>query len=154
MFTPLQPDAPCLYANDELSTLLNDEVNQRDAAYYHQEHIIVSPTSVVSSRFSELPILVNRLDCPIELLPQCFGKELLDRHVKLLREDNGESRVDVILYYALATELTTSLATAARLRSWTCRAPPPCCSPCLQLDMTCSECAGPASPAAVPVSLQ
>jgi hypothetical protein len=32
----------------------------------------------------EIPILVNGLDSPVELLSQCFGEETLDWDVKLL----------------------------------------------------------------------
>jgi hypothetical protein len=45
----------------------------------------------------ELPVLVHRLDGPVELFPQCLGEELLDRDVELLGEDDGETRVDVVL---------------------------------------------------------
>lgn len=46
---------------------------------------------------SKLPILVNGLDCPFEFLPECLGEELLNGYVELLGEDDGESRVDVVL---------------------------------------------------------
>jgi hypothetical protein len=45
----------------------------------------------------ELPVFVDGLDGPIELLPQCLGEELFNRDVELLREDHGETRVDVVL---------------------------------------------------------
>ena len=45
----------------------------------------------------ELPILIHRLDGPIELLPQSFREEALDRHGELLREDDREAGIDVIL---------------------------------------------------------
>ena len=47
--------------------------------------------------FSEFPIFVHRLDCPIKLLPQRLGEELFDGHVKFLGEDHSKTRIDVIL---------------------------------------------------------
>ena len=54
-------------------------------------------TSKPSDTHSELPVLVDRLDSPIKLLPQSLREEALDGHVKLLGEDNGEARIDVVL---------------------------------------------------------
>jgi hypothetical protein len=48
-------------------------------------------------RSLELPVLVYRLDGPIELLAQRLGEELLDGNIKLLGEDDGETGVDVVL---------------------------------------------------------
>jgi hypothetical protein len=45
----------------------------------------------------ELPVLVNGLDGPIELLAECLGEELLDRNVEFLREHDGETGIDVVL---------------------------------------------------------
>ena len=50
----------------------------------------------------ELPILINTLDRPIELLPQCLGKEALNRDIELLGEDDRQTRVDVVLIRKLA----------------------------------------------------
>ena len=47
----------------------------------------------------KLPTFVNRLDCPFELLPQCLGEELLNRHVEFLRENHRQTWVDVILQH-------------------------------------------------------
>ena len=45
----------------------------------------------------ELPILVDRLDGPVELLAQSLGEELFNGHVELLGEDHRETRIDVVL---------------------------------------------------------
>ena len=45
----------------------------------------------------ELPILINTLDRPIELLPQRLGEEALDRDIELLGEDDRQTRVYVVL---------------------------------------------------------
>ena len=45
----------------------------------------------------ELPVLVHRLDSPIELLPQGFGEELFDWHVEFLGEDDSQAGIDVVL---------------------------------------------------------
>lgn len=45
----------------------------------------------------EFPILVNGLDGPVELLPERFREESFDRNVELLRENNSETGIDVIL---------------------------------------------------------
>ena len=47
--------------------------------------------------FLKLPILVRRLDRPLEFLPQSLREELLDRDVEFFGEDYCESRIDVIL---------------------------------------------------------
>lgn len=46
---------------------------------------------------SELPVLVNGLDGPIELLTKCLGEEFLDWDVELLGEDDSQARVDIVL---------------------------------------------------------
>jgi hypothetical protein len=46
---------------------------------------------------SELPILLNGFDGPFELLTKSLGEELLNGHIKLLAENNSETRVDVVL---------------------------------------------------------
>lgn len=48
-------------------------------------------------RCSELPVLVDGLDSPVELLTQSLGEEALDRYVELLGEDDSETWVDVVL---------------------------------------------------------
>ena len=45
----------------------------------------------------ELPILVDTLDRPVELLAQRLGEEALDGDVELLGEDDGQAWVDVVL---------------------------------------------------------
>jgi hypothetical protein len=45
----------------------------------------------------EIPVLVDGLDGPIELFAQRLGEEPLDRDVEFLGEDDGETRVDVVL---------------------------------------------------------
>lgn len=45
----------------------------------------------------ELPIFVDGLDRPIEFLPEGLGEQPLDGHAKLLREDDGQTRIDVVL---------------------------------------------------------
>lgn len=45
----------------------------------------------------ELPVLVDRLDRPVELLAQRLGEELLNGDVELLGEDHSKTRVDVVL---------------------------------------------------------
>lgn len=47
--------------------------------------------------FSEFPIFLHRLDCPIEFLPQRLGEELFNGHVKFLGKDHGKTRIDIIL---------------------------------------------------------
>jgi hypothetical protein len=42
-------------------------------------------------------IVADRLNGPVELVAQCFGEELLDRHVELGREDHRQTRVNVVL---------------------------------------------------------
>jgi hypothetical protein len=43
----------------------------------------------------ELPI--DRLNGPIELLAKSLGKEFLNWNIKLLGENNGKARINVIL---------------------------------------------------------
>lgn len=45
----------------------------------------------------EFPVLVDGLDGPVELLPERFREELFDRDIEFLREDDGETGIDVIL---------------------------------------------------------
>jgi hypothetical protein len=47
--------------------------------------------------FLELPVLVNRLDSPIELFAKCLREETLNRHIELLGEDNSKARINVVL---------------------------------------------------------
>ena len=46
---------------------------------------------------SKLPVLIHRLDSPIELLPQSLGEEALNRNAELLGEDDREAGIDVVL---------------------------------------------------------
>lgn len=46
----------------------------------------------------ELPILLNGLDSPLELLTQRLGEEFLDGNVELLAENDRETRVDIVLH--------------------------------------------------------
>jgi hypothetical protein len=52
---------------------------------------------VVVARSLELPVLVYRLDGPIELLAECLGEELLDGNVEFFGENDGETGIDVVL---------------------------------------------------------
>lgn len=45
----------------------------------------------------ELPLLIHRLDGPLELLTQSLGEESLDGHVELLGEDDSQARVNIVL---------------------------------------------------------
>jgi hypothetical protein len=45
----------------------------------------------------ELPVLVDTLDRPVELLTQRLGEETLNGDIELLREYDGQARVDVVL---------------------------------------------------------
>jgi hypothetical protein len=47
----------------------------------------------------ELPgiVIANGLDGPVELVPQSLGEELLDRNLELVREDDSETGVDIVL---------------------------------------------------------
>lgn len=49
------------------------------------------------ARSLELPVLVDGLDGPIELLAQRLREEPLNGDVELLGEDDGETRIDVVL---------------------------------------------------------
>ena len=48
----------------------------------------------------ELPcgVVSDRLDSPVELFAERLGEKLLDRDVELLGEDNGEARIDIVLW--------------------------------------------------------
>ena len=48
---------------------------------------------------SELPrvVVAHGLDGPGELVAERLGEELLDRNLELVREDDRETRVDVVL---------------------------------------------------------
>jgi len=52
-----------------------------------------------SRALSELPriVVAYRLDGPGELVAERLGEELLDRNLELVREDDRETRVDVVL---------------------------------------------------------
>lgn len=45
----------------------------------------------------KFPVLLNRLDGPLELLTQRLGEELFDGDVILLAEDDSEARINVVL---------------------------------------------------------
>lgn len=47
--------------------------------------------------FLELPVLVDRLDSPIELFAKCLREETLDGHIELLGEDYSKAGIDVVL---------------------------------------------------------
>lgn len=73
-----------------------------DRAYRKTDHVKISEgkccCQMLMSRCSlKLPVLVDRLDGPVELLAQSFGKELLNGDVELLRKDDRKTRIDVIL---------------------------------------------------------
>lgn len=59
-------------------------------------------SKITKSVLLELPILINGLDSPVELLTESLGKELFNWDVELLREDHRETRINVILNEALA----------------------------------------------------
>jgi hypothetical protein len=42
-------------------------------------------------------VVPNGLDGPLELVSKCLGEELLDGDLKLVREDNRQTRVDIVL---------------------------------------------------------
>jgi len=56
-----------------------------------------SPKTKMLARTLKLPVLVDGLDRPIELLAQRLGEEPLNRDIELLGEDDGEARIDVVL---------------------------------------------------------
>ena len=45
----------------------------------------------------ELPVLLDTLDRPVELLTQRLGEEALNGDIELLREHDSQARVDVVL---------------------------------------------------------
>lgn len=49
--------------------------------------------------FSKFPILIHGFDCPIELFAQGFREELFYGDIELFRKYDGETWVDVILYF-------------------------------------------------------
>ena len=46
---------------------------------------------------SKFPVFIGRFDCPFEFLSKSFGEESFNRNIELLREDNGQARVNVVL---------------------------------------------------------
>lgn len=62
---------------------LNDFQNSNDDAW---------PTSELPCR-----VVSDRLDSPLELFAQRLGEELLDRHIKLGREDDRKTGINVVL---------------------------------------------------------
>ena len=68
--------------------------------FYFPPHLVLRRPHLVPRRRRELELpvgVIDRLDGPVELLPQRLGEELLDRDVELAREDDGETRVNVVL---------------------------------------------------------
>lgn len=55
------------------------------------------PSSGQTTAHLELPVLIHRLNSPVELLTQRLREEALDWNVKLLAENDSEARIDVIL---------------------------------------------------------
>ena len=47
--------------------------------------------------FLEFPVLVDRLDSPIELFAKCLREETLDWHIELFGEDDSKAGIDVVL---------------------------------------------------------
>lgn len=45
---------------------------------------------------SELPVLIDRLDGPVELLTESLREEALDGNVELLREHDCQARINVV----------------------------------------------------------
>jgi hypothetical protein len=45
----------------------------------------------------ELPVLIDRFDGPIKLLPQRLGEESLDRDVEFLGEHDREAGINIVL---------------------------------------------------------
>lgn len=50
-------------------------------------------------RISKLPfvLVLDRLDGPCELFSECLGKEFFNGNIELLRKDDCQTRVDVVL---------------------------------------------------------
>lgn len=44
----------------------------------------------------EPPVLIGRLNGPVELISECFREELLDRHVELLCKHNRQTWIDIV----------------------------------------------------------
>jgi hypothetical protein len=61
------------------------------------EHVQRRNTDLLVAFSLELPVLVDGLDGPVELLAQSLREEALDGDVELLREDDGETRIDIVL---------------------------------------------------------
>lgn len=106
-------------------------LSPRDFLMLAAERRFPEPTARPAA--SELPILVNRFDGPVKLLPQRFGKELLDRHVELLRKNNSKTGINVVLQGFSQKILTTI---ADDLQSSMCPKRLPCCSLCPLLETT------------------
>lgn len=54
---------------------------------------------VFSRRVSELPILVNRFDGPVELLAKRLGENSFDRYIEFFGEHYCQTRINVVLLY-------------------------------------------------------
>lgn len=71
-----------------------------------QDIQIVDDENTNASRQQEkslkLPVLVDRLDSPLELGFQSLGEDFVDGDVKLPAEDNRETRINIVLSWLLA----------------------------------------------------
>src|SRR5690606_1564330 len=45
----------------------------------------------------EIPVLVGRVDGPLELVAESLGEDLLNWDVKLLAEHDGQTRINIVL---------------------------------------------------------
>lgn len=79
-----------------MSESLNEEMKNHHLAKRRGE-IENERTTVL-----KLPILLNGLDGPVELFTKSLGEELFNRNVELLRENHGETRINIILHSILA----------------------------------------------------
>jgi len=59
-------------------------------------------------RHLELPVLFDTLDRPVELLTQRLREEALNGNIELLREHDGQARIDIVLSYKLACHLSSA----------------------------------------------
>jgi len=51
----------------------------------------------IADHTSEVPILLSRVNSPLEFLSKCLGEKLFYRDVELLGEDDGQTGVNVVL---------------------------------------------------------
>lgn len=59
----------------------------------------ITALQIYPKRCLELPIFVNGLNGPVELLTKCLRKEALNGDVELFGEDYSETRIDVVLIW-------------------------------------------------------